>query len=183
MNIPSEDKCSICLENIENYEYKLPECDHNYHTNCIITWFRAGHNCCPLCRNNGINNTNNSSNLSLTHINEEISQLSWQYRKKLLKDDYINMRRLSRKKDAPKHLKDKVKKLKRMELKLKALSKEIQNFKKSKQSELTISEIIKICKKYRSRKWKLKRNIINFKQFIGLTNPEIQIIIPIKVEI
>ena len=99
MNI-NEEKCSICLENIENNEYNLPECNHNFHTNCIITWFRAGHNCCPLCRNNGINGGNNSSNTSLNHINSELTQYSWIYRRKLLNDDYVKMRRLSRKKDA-----------------------------------------------------------------------------------
>jgi hypothetical protein len=182
MNI-NEEKCSICLENIENNEYNLPECNHNFHTNCIITWFRAGHNCCPLCRNNGINGGNNSSNTSLNHINSELTQYSWIYRRKLLNDDYVKMRRLSRKKDASKHLKKKVAKLKIMEKKMKNILKEIRDFRKSKQPELTVSQIITKSRKIKGRKWKLKRNINNLKQFIGLTNPEIQIIIPVKVEI
>jgi hypothetical protein len=178
-----EDKCPICFENVEEDEYILPECNHKYHTNCIMTWFRTGQKSCPMCRNNGINSGNNSSNTSSTHINNELTQYSWQYRKKLLNDDYVRMRRSSRKKDAPEHLKKKVKKLKKMELKYKQLSKEVQNFKKSKQSELTISQIITKCKSYRRRMWRQRRNINNLKQFIGLTNPEIHIIIPVKVEI
>lgn len=178
-----EENCSICFENIENNEYILPECHHKYHTNCIMTWFRTGQKSCPMCRNNGINNGNNSSNTTLTHINSELTQYSWQYRKKLLNDDYMRMRLLSRKKDAPKHLKNKVKKLKKMELKLKELSKEISSFRKSKQPDISVSNVMTKFRKFKGRRWKLKRNIKNLKEFIGLTNPEIQIIIPIKVEI
>tara|TARA_X000000368_G_C22927864_1_gene666146 strand:+ start:183 stop:731 length:549 start_codon:yes stop_codon:yes gene_type:complete len=182
MNI-NEEKCSICFENIENNEYILPECDHKFHINCIMTWFRTGQKSCPMCRNNGINSGNNSSNASVTHINSELTQYSWQYRRKLLNDDYKKMRLLSRKKNAPEHLKKRVKKLKKMEKKLKLLSKELSDFRKSKQSELTVSKIITKCRIINGRKWKLKRNIKNLKEYIGLTNPEIQIIIPVKVEI
>ena len=178
-----EVNCPICFENVEDDKYILPECKHTYHTNCIMTWFRTGNKSCPMCRNNGINSGNSSSCISLTHINSELTQYSWQYRKKLLNDDYLKMRRLFRKKDAPKDLKRKFNKLAKMEIKYKKLSKEIQHFRKSKQPELTINQIITKCRRFRGRKWKLRRNINNLKEFIGLTNPEIQIIIPIRVEI
>jgi len=183
MNISNDEKCSICLGNITNNVYTIPECDHKFHINCIMTWFRLGHKCCPLCRHNGINNANNSSNFSLTHISNELSQFSWIYRKKLLNDDYKKMRIFSRKKDAPKHLKKKVAKLKRMEQKMKNISKEIRDFRNSKQPELTVSQVITKIRRIKGRHWKLKRNIKNLKQFIGLTNPEIQIIIPVKIEV
>ncbi len=99
--------CSICHENmniIDNDEmYELPECKHYFHTNCILTWFRAGHNRCPLCNNEGINNKNMSINL----INNTLNNYSWQYKSKLLNDNYIKMRNISRKKNAPKGLKKK----------------------------------------------------------------------------
>lgn len=50
--------CVICQDILDNGEtdfYTLPECNHCYHTNCIITWFRAGHNNCPCCGNQGVN--------------------------------------------------------------------------------------------------------------------------------
>ena len=51
-----ECKCSICFNTIEKKdEYILPECKHKFHTNCIMTWFRMGHNKCPLCNNPGVN--------------------------------------------------------------------------------------------------------------------------------
>ena len=34
--------CSICHEELNGDIYTLPECNHKYHTNCIITWFRTG---------------------------------------------------------------------------------------------------------------------------------------------
>jgi len=47
------DICSICYEplnsdNINNSTYKL-ECNHTYHTDCILKWFRNKHSNCPLC--------------------------------------------------------------------------------------------------------------------------------------
>ena len=49
-NIKQEDLCG----NI----YELPECEHTFHTNCIMHWFRTDHNTCPLCQNTGINYQN-----------------------------------------------------------------------------------------------------------------------------
>ena len=48
--------CSICHETLDDDIYTLPECNHKYHSNCIITWFRTGKKSCPLCNNLGINN-------------------------------------------------------------------------------------------------------------------------------
>ena len=48
----SHELCAICHENIDLNDgsiYTLPECNHSYHTNCIMTWFRMGKNTCPLC--------------------------------------------------------------------------------------------------------------------------------------
>ena len=49
------DICVICQEDLCGNIYELPECTHKYHTNCIMHWFRANHNNCPLCQNQGIN--------------------------------------------------------------------------------------------------------------------------------
>ena len=58
MSNNNNDICAICHENLgEENIYNLPECCHNFHTNCIMTWFRAGHDRCPLCNNKGINAT------------------------------------------------------------------------------------------------------------------------------
>ena len=88
MDISSTAVCAICLEPMETDIYSLPECIHKYHTNCIMHWFRAGHNKCPLCNNVGVNGD---------------VDLFWGYREAAL-ENYKKMRRLSRKKNAPPEL-------------------------------------------------------------------------------
>ena len=48
------DTCAICLNELEDGDniYTIPECNHNFHTLCIIEWYRRlGSDCgCPLCR-------------------------------------------------------------------------------------------------------------------------------------
>lgn len=55
--------CCVCQDIVDNGEqvYELPECNHMFHTNCIMTWFRAQNNACPLCANPGINNKNDKT--------------------------------------------------------------------------------------------------------------------------
>jgi hypothetical protein len=44
------EECAICYNKLdEGSAYKL-ECGHCFHTQCAITWFRSGHETCPLCR-------------------------------------------------------------------------------------------------------------------------------------
>ena len=58
------DKCAICLEDLSDNIYKLPECSHTFHMNCIMHWFRSQHHTCPLCNNPGINSLYQQSNTS-----------------------------------------------------------------------------------------------------------------------
>ena len=55
---PKKDKflhktCSICLEDLNNNYVTLP-CSHNYHEDCIMTWFGKQNRyiSCPQCRMN-----------------------------------------------------------------------------------------------------------------------------------
>jgi len=60
--------CGICHENLNTEQnYTLPECNHVYHTNCIITWFRNGHQNCPYCNHtpNSYSNNNYGHRISL----------------------------------------------------------------------------------------------------------------------
>ena len=43
-----EDKCSICMSNIEDKCYITP-CNHKYHKECIDKW-KERNNTCPMCR-------------------------------------------------------------------------------------------------------------------------------------
>jgi hypothetical protein len=57
-----EEKCSICLENLENLKNNLDNnvkvkdtnkktsCNHIFHRECIHEWINNKKNTCPLCR-------------------------------------------------------------------------------------------------------------------------------------
>lgn len=43
--------CSICLEETTNEDrYKLEQCNHIFHTNCIVRNIQTGNISCPCCR-------------------------------------------------------------------------------------------------------------------------------------
>ena len=54
-----QDNCGICQYPVDTSDtrqiYTLKECNHAFHTDCIISWFRTRNNRCPLCGNSGIN--------------------------------------------------------------------------------------------------------------------------------
>jgi len=44
--------CSICLDIIadDSSLYKLMPCEHEFHVDCIVNWFRKKEDSCPYCR-------------------------------------------------------------------------------------------------------------------------------------
>ena len=171
-----ECKCAICHDSLSENKYIIPECKHAFHTNCIMTWFRMGHNRCPLCNDTGVNST--TENITLQFINNELDNYSWIYKRRVLKENYKKMRRMSKKKDASTHLKKSVKKLEKQEEKLKILSEEIKNFMNSSHTDLTAKQIIKKNRKLKDKSWRIRRNITNIKSYIGLQFQDCNIIIP-----
>jgi hypothetical protein len=97
------DNCCICLEKLENNKYNIPECKHEFHNECLLTYFRVSNNTsCPLCRNI----RQSSSNLK-TILN------------------------YSRRKNANKKIVNEVKKYKKFQLLEKEIKKELKTFKKT----------------------------------------------------
>jgi hypothetical protein len=50
-----DNTCAICLCEMTEDEniYTIPECNHKFHTNCALQWYRQTNNTnCPLCRSN-----------------------------------------------------------------------------------------------------------------------------------
>ena len=47
-----ETTCAVCLESLDDNIYTIPECNHKFHNNCIIEWYRrlGSDSGCPMCR-------------------------------------------------------------------------------------------------------------------------------------
>ena len=165
----NQDICAICHEEFSGDLYTLPECSHIFHTNCIMTWFRMNKSTCPLCNNCGVNSVKDMEKISWGRRNNAFIQ-------------YKRLRAFSRRKNAPKELKDKIARIKKYEDKEKKFFEDFKKFKNSKpDSELTVNEIIKKYNNMRRKKWKMRWDLRKKKQLIGFTSNNItNIIIPIK---
>lgn len=55
-------QCMVCLENISESDSYTLSCDHIFHTNCIMNWFRSRSSSgnCPLCNDTGSGSSNTS---------------------------------------------------------------------------------------------------------------------------
>ena len=166
------DICAICHEDLNDELYTLPECNHTFHTNCIMTWFRAptGNNKCPLCNNSGVNKLKDWDNLHWTE-------------RQRAEENYKRVRASSRRKDCPKNILKMIKKLIELETLQKDRYKNFKEFKKSKQPDLLVNDIWKKYKYFRSTKWRLHRRIRRQKQLIGFQQNVVNIIIPVKQEV
>lgn len=66
------DICSICYDDLnENVKptYNL-ECNHKFHTDCIIKWFRLNNDNCPLCNDKTLDLGNINWGVKLETIKE-----------------------------------------------------------------------------------------------------------------
>ena len=139
-----ENICSICYEelnenteNIENTEnansniYTL-ECNHCFHSSCIIKWFRNGHKNCPLCNDQTID-----TNMTYFHKISTIKEI----------------KKLGRKKSCPENIKKILQKIKKEEENCKIATKTFKEFMNSNK------EIYTMEKNLRRDKYKPKRQI------------------------
>ena len=109
--------CVICHENIENENDKYTlECGHSYHCKCIMTWFRSGHNNCPMCNDKNFTKINPS----FTRVNT-IKQI----------------KNLGRRKNCPVFIRKILDKIKNLELKYNLQKTEIKSFEKTYKNILT----------------------------------------------
>ena len=150
--------CIICYSELDcsgSVTYSLPECNHKFHQNCIMHWFRQANSKCPLCNNTG----------PLSSAGEGPAR--WKYPFERFKV----LRRLSRKKDAPKDLVKGIELIKKNEKKLVNLRKQIKEYKNTEViiNGVTIikTDIIKEGVALRSKKRKLSWKIRHQKRSLA----------------
>lgn len=62
-------QCAICLDEIqENNRIITLDCNHFFHTNCILRWY-SENSTCPICRHRNVNEEDQHN----THINIQMS--------------------------------------------------------------------------------------------------------------
>jgi anaphase-promoting complex subunit 11 len=124
-DIMESDTCAICLS---GYDTDDPgntlNCTHTFHGHCIIQWFRqeSSRGQCPLCNDNPYSTDSTEQGHFDRHLYYSFNFIN--ERCKLLK-------KISRRKDAPKQLVDSVQKLKKLEEEYTELKKEEREFKKT----------------------------------------------------
>ena len=144
-----ENHCVICSEsNLE--QWHTLECEHGFHTTCIMQWFRQGaSDTCPLCRESG-----EGEGLYIMDIHTRASFL----------------RQKARRKDAPKDLVRMVHTLRKKEEKERETRKEYREFR------TTHRDLFKEYRRLRIKKWRTWKQMRTQKRKLGLySNPKITV--------
>ena len=135
-----EIRCSICHDTEESENFTTLECGHEFHSSCIIQWFRSDQVECPMCRG--------TPSFILTRM-EAHARSSMILRK-------------AKKKGAPKELKKLVEKYRKVQKEQKEFQKELKEFNKEN------AEIFKKRNVMRRKKWQLMSKVSSIKSSIGM---------------
>ena len=140
---PDTETCTICLEKFADSDkscYTIPQCNHTFHTSCLMQWFRQEVRC-PLCRDNG--------------LGQDPGQRRAGYR---ARGKLPLIRKICRRKDAPRMLIQILKKRDEIEKKRAAASKELKLATSSKQP-IVYAKHQALVRKLRNRVWDLCRKV------------------------
>ena len=181
ISTPTQEECMICREELECEQcYTLPECNHTYHTHCLVTWFRNGDSRCPYCGNKGINNKNNETfrKVKNKHLYTEFEiQMCADIKKYIyLKKNDTNKRCLKTRKI--------FEKIKELEENYKIETNKLRDLQQSlKETPTLYNEAKKNIMSYRTKKWKINRQIRLEQMKIVNNSYIIPLIIPLAVTI
>ena len=146
----SEDEfmCPICHENNDLPKFTLPECQHEFHCECIMHWFRAGNTRCPMCNNRG-------------HVQDMNEDYYPSYRYSFRSKSNF-LRKYANRKDGDPLLKQYVSKIRNYELKLKELNAEIREHRDNFVGNY--KECLKINGSYSAKKRRINQSINKIKR-------------------
>jgi len=136
--------CAICLTGYQNEEPYVLHCNHSFHCDCIIQWFRSSKGNCPLCNDNPYSDSEINDNYLFFHFSQGY-----------IDERYKLLLKLSKKKTTPPNLTKEIKKMTNMNNNYKLFCKEMKDYEKTEE----VKQMNKILRNYRNKNWKFKRNI------------------------
>ena len=181
INVNPNEECMICKEELVCSQcYTLPECNHTYHTHCLVSWFRNGDSRCPYCGNKGINNKDDKTlrKIKNKHFTTECEiQMLADIKK------YVYMKKNDTNKQCIKTRKQ-FEKIKELEENYKIESNNLRELQQSlKEVPIMYSEAKKKICAYRNKRWKINRQIRVEQMKIVSNSYIIPLIIPMSVTI
>ena len=131
--------CQICMEPMNDITkvYKLSECNHQFHTECIVNWFRNDSQHCVACNPNlnhpTINHTyeliNSPENAQINYDLYGLPYITFQQPN--IQPPFAIVSRQARKKDAPEGLKRLYKQYQRARVKFATANKAYRDYRKT----------------------------------------------------
>ena len=183
ISTPTKEECMICREELECSQcYTLPECNHRYHTNCLISWFRSGDQRCPYCGNKGINNKNVDT---IERNRSRFKSFNYEYESQYFSDikKYVYLKKNDENKTCI-AMRKKFEKIALLEEVFKNTCANYKEFNQSlKQNPILYCEAKKQIQAHRTKRWKLGRQLRAEKFKIVHNSYIIPLLIPISVEV
>jgi hypothetical protein len=161
----TDDLCPICLDPLLNINndvkttYNLPECNHSYHTECIMHWFRGGNRKCPCCSDAG-------TSLVEQCVDDDAGCVWYE----TLMTKFKHVKQISKDKNTPEFIIAKLEKLKKLESKNDDIRIELKSLNNSNG----------VFKEIQKNKLKLEKKISYNTRVLFQMKKEIVLLYPIK---
>ena len=156
--------CQICMEPMNDITkvYNLSECNHEFHTDCIVNWFRNDSPNCIACQPMMNQPTmNNNLNPANAQVNYDLYGLPYiTFQQPNIQTPFAIVSRQARKKDAPESLKKMYKQYQQVRLKYATANKAYSDYKKTDDYPLYRTlrrQFRKISFKSFRLKWRMQR--------------------------